>query len=141
MKWGILEDLLLEAKNLNGSNFQELRNRSERIQQYSDSLIKSVPEALNTQPINSRLLVLKTRAHLLYQTSHQGVLDSVNLQNAVTEMNSAVYHLIIHLNEKFQKEKIDSQRKGNEEMELIKQQRFKDSVMNLELQDKNRKKQ
>ncbi len=141
VKWGILEDLLLEAKNLNGSNFQELRNRSERIQQYSDSLIKSVPEALNTQPINSRLLVLKTRAHLLYQTSHQGVLDSVNLQNAVTEMNSAVYHLIIHLNEKFQKEKIDSQRKGNEEMELIKQQRFKDSVMNLELQDKNRKKQ
>lgn len=139
-KWGILEDFLSEAKNLNGSSFENLQNISERLQQFSDSLIKSVPEAFNTQPINSRLIVLKTRTDLLHQTSHQGIVDSASLQNSVSEMNSAVDNLIIHLNEKFQKEKIDSQRKGDEEIELKKQQRFKDSIMNLELQDKDRKK-
>lgn len=138
--WGVLEDFLSVARNLNGSNFQDLRNRSERIQQFSDSLVKSVPKAFDTRPIHSRLVVLKTRADLLYQTSHQDFIDSIGLQNTISEMNSAVDNLIVHLNEKFQKEKIDSQRKENEEMELKKQQRFKDSIMKLELQDKNRKK-
>lgn len=140
IRWGVLEDFLSEAKELNGSNYQDLRNRSEHFQQFSDSLIKSVPEALDTRPINSRLVVLKTRADLLYQTAHQAMIDSAGLQNAVSEMNAAVNNLIIHLNEKFQKEKIDSQRKEDEELELKKQQRFKDSIMDLELQDKNRKK-
>lgn len=140
LQWGILEDFLSEAKNLNGSNYQDLRNHSERLQQFSDSLIKSVPEALNSRPINSRLVVLKTRSNLLYQTSHRAYIDSAGLQNAVSEMNSAVDNLIIHLNEKVQKERIDFQRKDNEEMELKKQKRFQDSVMDLELRDQNRKK-
>ena len=140
VQWGVLEDFLSVAKNLNGSNFQDLRNRSERLQQFSDSLVKSVPNVFDTRPINSRLIVLKTRADLLYQTSHQDFIDSTGIQNTISEMNSAVDNFIIHLNEKFQKDKIDSQRKENEDMELKKQQRFKDSVMNLELRDLNRKK-
>lgn len=138
--WGVLEDFLSVAKNLNGSNFQDVRNRSERLQQFSDSLVKSIPPAFDTRPINSRLVVLKTRADLLYQTSHQDFIDSIGLQNTIWEMNSAVDNLIVHLNEKFKKERIDSQRKENEDMELKKQQRFKDSIIKLELQDQNRKK-
>lgn len=140
VQWGVLEDFLSVAKNLNGSNFQDLRDRSERLQRFSDSLVKSVPTAFDTRPINSRLIVLKTRADLLFQTSHQDFIDSTGIQNTIFEMNSAVDNFIIHLNEKFQKDKIDSQRKETEEMELKKQQRFKDSVMNLELRDLNRKK-
>ena len=56
------------------------------------------------------------------------------------EMNGAVKNLIVQLNEKFQKDKIDFTRKEDEENELKKQQRYKDSITNLELQDKKNKK-
>ena len=56
------------------------------------------------------------------------------------ELNLAVKNLIVQLNEKFQKDNIDFQRKEDEENELKKQQRYKDSIMNLELQDKKNKK-
>ncbi len=138
--WGVLEDLFIEAKKINGSNYQELRNRSERLKEYSDSLFKNIPDTLNTKPINSRLLVLKTRSELLFQASHQATIDSLKVQNAVEELNVSVKNLIVHLNEKFQKDIIDFQRKEDEENELKKQQRYKDSIINLELQDKNKKK-
>jgi hypothetical protein len=138
--WGVLEDLFSEAKNMNGNNYQELRNRSELLREYSDSLFKNIPDTLNTKPINSRLLVLQTRSALLFQDSHNSIIDSLKLQNAVEEMNIAVKNLIVQLNEKFQKDNIDFQRKDDEENELKKQQRYKDSIMNLELQDKNNKK-
>lgn len=138
--WGVLEDFLAETKKLNGSNFQLLKTRSERLTEYSDSLFKKIPDTLNTNQIRSRLLVLKTRAELLYQTAHRGTLDSSDLQNSVAEMNSAVKNIIIHLNGKFQKDKIDSERKENEKMELKSQKRFKDSIMDLERKDiQNRK--
>jgi len=138
--WGVLEDFLSEAKNVNGSNYQDLRNRSELLKQYSDSLLKNIPDTLNTKPINSRLLVLKTRSSLLFQTVHQASIDSLKVQNSMEELNLAVKNLIVQLNEKFQKDNIDFQRKEDEENELKKQQRYKDSIMNLELQDKKNKK-
>jgi GTPase SAR1 family protein len=138
--WGVLEDFFSEAKNVNGSNYEALRNHSERMKEYSDSLFKNIPDTLNTKPINSRLLVLKTRTELLFQTAHQSIIDSSKIQNSVIEMNIAVKNLITQLNEKFQKDNIDFQRKEDEETELKKQQRYKDSIMNLELQDKNKKK-
>lgn len=139
IQWGVLEDMLSQAQTINGSTHEDLLNHSERLQQYSDSLIKSVPQALDTDPIKSRLIVLNTRSRVLYQTSHQALIDSTDIQNAVTEMNAAVNNLIVQLNEKFQKEKIDLQRKGDEEMELQQQKRYKDSIMELELKDINRK--
>lgn len=138
--WGVLEDFLLEAKNLNGSNYQSLRNHSERLKEYSDSLFKNIPDTLDTRPIHSRLIVLKTRAELMFQASHQDMIDSLKVQNSVEEMNIAVKNLIVQLNEKFQKDNIDFQRKEDEVTELKKQQRYKDSIMNLELQDKKNKK-
>ena len=139
-RWGVLEDFFAEAKNMNGTNYEALRNRSERMKEYSDSLFKNIPDTLNTKPINSRLLVIKTRSELLFQASHQDAIDSVKLQTSITEMNVAVNNLIVQLNEKFQKDNIDFQRKEDEENELKKQQRYKDSIVNLELQDKKNKK-
>lgn len=133
--WGVLEDLFSELKKANGSNYQDLRNHSELLREYSDSLFKNIPDTLNTKPINSRLLVLKTRSHLLFQVAHRGSIDSSSVQTSVEEMNIAVRNLIIHLNEKFQKDNIDFQRKEDEDKELKKQQRYKDSILNLELQD------
>lgn len=138
--WGILEDFVTEAKNANGSNYQELRNRSELLKQYSDSLLKKIPDTLNTKLISSRLYVLKTRSELLFQEANQSKIDSLKLETSLEEMNSALKNLIVQLNEKFQKDAIDFQRKDNEENELKKQKRYKDSIMNLELQDIKKKK-
>lgn len=137
--WGVLEDILAVTKKLNGSNFQALKNRSDQLTEYSDSIFKKIPDTLNTNQIRSRLLVLKTRAELLNQIANRGTLDSADLQNSVMEMNTAVSNLIVHLNEKFQKDKIDFQRKENEKKELKLREGFKDSIINLELEDqKNR---
>lgn len=135
LRWGILEDLFSEAKKLNGSNFQSLKNRSERLMEFSDSLFTKIPDTLKTNQIQSRMLVLKTRADLLYQSTHSGILDSAYLQNSVMEMNGAVKNLITHLNEKFLKDKIDSQRIANEKRELKSQKRYQDSIMDLKRQD------
>ena len=140
VRWGVLEDFLTEAKNANGSNYQDLRNRTERLSEYADSLFKNIPDTLNTRPIQSRLMVLKTRSALLFQASHQASIDSSKVQQSLNEMNTAVKNLIVQLNEKFQKDKIDFTRKEDEENELKKQQRYKDSIINLELQDKKNKK-
>lgn len=136
--WGVLEDVLSEVRRLNGSNYHSLQSLSENIKQHSDSLTKSIPEALNTQAINSRLMVLKTRADLLFQSAHNEALDTLSIQEAVREMNLAVSNLINRINEKVQKDKIDFQRKENEEAELKKQQRYRDSIMELELADQKR---
>jgi hypothetical protein len=85
-------------------------------------------------------VVIKTRSQLLFQASHQDAIDSLRVQNTVEEMNVAVNNLIIHMNEKFQKDNIDFQRKEDEGTELKKQQRYKDSILKLELQDKKNKK-
>lgn len=138
--WGVLEDFLNEAKVANGSNYQSLRNHSERLLEYSDSLFKNVPDTLQTKPIHSRLVVLKTRSQQLFQASHRDRIDSAGVQQAMKEMNLAIENLIVHLNEKFQKDRIDLLRKEDEASELKKQERFKDSVLELERQDKNRQK-
>lgn len=133
--WGVLEDLLSEVKTANGSNLEALRHHSEQLKLYSDSLFKKIPDTLHTQPINSRLLVVKTRSELLYQVSHQDAIDSAKVQNSLNDLNIAIKNLIVQLNEKFQKDNIDYQRKQDEENELKKQQRYRDSIFNLELQD------
>lgn len=138
--WGVLEDFVNEAKSANGSNYHDLRNRSELLRDYSDSLLKKIPDTLNTKPINSRLFVLKTRSELLFQVANQSNIDSLKLENSMEEMNLALKNLIVQLNEKFQKDNIDFQRKENEENELKKQQRYKDSIMKLELRDNKNKK-
>lgn len=139
LQWGVMEDFLYEAKNINGSTFDELKNSMERIDPYTDSIYKTIPDTLNINSITSRLNVIKTRTELLYQVSHQSNIDSLKIQKNIFELNVGVKNLIIQLNEKFQKDKIDYQRKDAEDAELKKQKRFQDSVYQIELLDKNKK--
>lgn len=140
LHWDGLEDFFMEIKKLNGANFQEIGNRSERLVGNIDMLFKNIPDTMNINQIKSRLLVVQTRGELLYQVAHRGSIDSADLQNSVMEMNNAVKNFIIHLNEKFNKDIIDSQRKENEKNELKNQKSFSDSIMELERQDiQNRK--
>lgn len=135
-QWGAFEDFEEEAKNINGSTIEALRDKSERLISRIDSLTKKVPDTLQTQSIISRVMVAKTRASLLRQEVNKGRIDSLRLQTYLDEMNMATKNLIIQVNEKFQKDAIDFQRRDDEKKELEKQKRFLDSVYKSELQDK-----
>ena len=135
-QWGAYEDFEVEAKTINGSTIEDLRDKSERLVSRIDSLTKKVPDTLQTQSIISRVMVAKTRALLLQQEVHKARIDSSQLQIQIDEMNMATKNLIIQINEKFQKDDIDFQRKDDENKEIEKQKKFLDSVYKSELQDK-----
>jgi len=53
----------------------------------------------------------------------------------ISEAYKAINHFVVQINEKLQKDGIDIQRSADEAAELKKQQRARDSIFNLELQD------
>jgi len=118
VQWIGFEDFEIEFRSLNGSTLEQLRAKSERLVQYTDSLTKKIPDTLNSISISSRLVVVRTRANLLFQEVHKSRLDSLRLENAIDEMNIAVTHLILQLNEKFEKDEIDLQRKEADDNDL-----------------------
>lgn len=134
-QWGIFKDLLKEIEDIHGSDYMKLRTHAENIREYTDSVSNSIPESLNTNPVNSRLLVLKTRAELLYESSHLAAIDTFKIQNSIRELTKATSNLIMQFNEKLQKERIQGQRKEDEQKELEKQAKFRDSVLQVERQD------
>jgi hypothetical protein len=136
-QWSVFEDFEKEARSINGSSLEKLRSSTERLVQYSDSLSKKIPDTLSSNAVRSRLAVVKTRANLLFQEVRKSRIDSVKLENSIAEMDNATANFFVQLNEKFQKDAIDFQRKDDEERELEKQKKFLDSVYKAELKDKN----
>jgi len=134
--WGAYEDFDMEAKSINGNNIEALQIKTSQLVSHIDSLTKKIPDTLNTRAISSRVIVVKTRSQLLEQEVNKSRIDSLQLQNYFEELNISVKNLIIQINEKFQKDAIDLQRVDNEKQELEKQQRFIDSVYQIELQDR-----
>ncbi|MFC7356294.1 hypothetical protein ACFQO1_01235 [Jejudonia soesokkakensis] len=137
IKWSVYEDFENEITQINGSNIEALLSSTERLVQFSDSLIKTVPPTLNEQAISSRLLVTKTRANLLHQEIRLSRLDSLAIETKIEQLNQATKNLIVRINEKFTKQSIDLERKDDEEAELKKQKKFQDSVFQVELRDRD----
>lgn len=135
-RWGIFRDFLEEVEAIYGSDYMKLRTHAENIRQYTDSVSNSIPNALKTKPVNSRLLVLKTRAGLLYESSHLSFIDTSNIQNSIRELNKATSNLIMEFNEKLQRDYIHNQRKEDEQKEMEKQSKFRDSVFQAERRDR-----
>lgn len=136
--WGVLNDIISDSRKINGSNILQIREYSENIRNHSDSLANSIPQTLDTQPIRSRLIVLNTRSKILFQEVRKEIIDSSKLQKAVLEFNTSIDNLILHINEKIQKDQIDMQRRDDEEQELKSQSKFRDSIFELERADQQR---
>jgi len=136
-QWAVFDDFEMEATTISGSTIEELKVKTERLITHSDSLAKKIPDTLNTNLVTSRLMVVGTRTKLLHQEVNRARLDSAKIVNHINEFNMAVVNFLRQLNEKFQKDAIDEQRKDDEKKELEKQKRFLDSVYQAELQDKN----
>ncbi len=137
--WGAYEDFDIEAKSINGNNIEALQIKTSQLVSHIDSLTKKIPDTLNTRAIFSRVIVVKTRSQLLEQEVNKSRIDSIQVQNYLSEINISVKNLIVQINEKFQKDAIDFQRIDNEKQELEKQKKFLDSVYKVELQDKRKK--
>jgi len=136
-QWAVFEDFDNEIRTVNGRTKEVLKNKSIRLVTHMDSLSKKIPDTLSSRAIKSRLLVVKTRVHLLDQELNKSKPDSTMLQGHISELNTSYSHLIEQINEKFEKDAIDLQRLDDEKEELEKQKRFLDSVYKAELQDQN----
>ena len=84
--------------------------KSRELVSHLDSLMKKIPDTLNTKSIYSRVVVVKTRSLLLSQVLEKPRVDSIQLQNYIDEMNISGKNLIIQINEKFEKDAIDLQK-------------------------------
>ena len=79
-----------------------------------DSILKKIPDTLNTPIIYSRLLVVKTRTYLLNQEVKKIHLDSIKLENKLNELNISIKNLFIQIDEKMEKDLIDLQKFNSE---------------------------
>ena len=139
IQWGAFEDFEEQAKTINGNNLEAIQPKSILMVSHIDSLIKKIPDTLNTPLIFSRVIVVKTRTQLLNQEVNKAHFDSVRLQDDFKEMNISVKNLFIQINEKFEKDAVDLLRVDSENKELVLQKQFLDAVYKAELEDQNKK--
>lgn len=137
--WSVYDDFFAEASTLNKINLSNLRIKTQKLLARTDSLSKKIPDTLYTNAIFSRLVIIKTRIELLNQEVNRTVVDSEKIETNISETQEAVRNLIVQLNEKFQKDRIDLQRIDDEKKELEKQKKFLDSVYQAELKDQQTK--
>lgn len=139
INWGAFEDFEKQAKTINGTSMEVIKTKSILMVSHIDSIIKKIPDTLNTPLIFSRVIVVKTRTQLLNLEVNKAHFDSVRLQNYFKEMNVSVRNLFIQINEKFEKDAIDLQRVDTEKKELVLQKEFLEAVYKAELEDQNNK--
>ncbi|MFT4801654.1 MAG: hypothetical protein ACI93N_001429 [Flavobacteriaceae bacterium] len=139
IRWGAFEDFEEQVKTINGSTMEAIQSKAILMVSHIDSLIKKIPDTLNTPLIYSRVIVVKTRTQLLNQEVNKAHFDSVRLQDYFKELNISVKNLFVQINEKFEKDAIDLQRVDSENQELKLQKQFLDSVYKAELEDQKKK--
>ena len=118
IQWGAFEDFEEQANTINGNSLEILKEKSNLMVSHVDSILKKIPDTLNTPIIYSRLLVVKTRTHLLNQEARKVHLDSISLEKKLIDLNISVKNLFVQINEKLEKDQIDLQRNNNEKIEI-----------------------
>jgi len=131
-QWSVYIDFEDDVKSINPSTLSEVRSKSERLVTYVDSLVKKIPDTIDTQPIYSRIIIVNTRIKLLEQAVNSKRENSERIQLYFAEMNQSIANLKVQINEKLQKDIIDLQRKKSEEEELEKQRKKIDSIIDSE---------
>lgn len=137
--WPIFLEFEKEMASLQPNTLSGLKTKIEKLLVQTDSIGKNIPDTLKANAIFSRLTIVKTRIGLLKQEVARGKTRPEIIQENLIETNKAVNNLIVQINEKFDKDKIDIERKDNEEKELEKQKKARDSIFKLELKDQNKK--
>ena len=121
-QWPVFDDLITEVLAINQASLKTIQQRSNMLVSRMDSLTRNIPDTLNTQPIYARVIITKTRAAIVKQEANKSRLDTLAMQQAISQMNLATANLIIQINEKFEKDTQDNKVKNNElqEKEVLK---------------------
>ena len=129
-QWPVFDDLITEVLAINQASLKTIQQRSNILVSRMDSLTKNIPDTLNTQPIYARVIVTKTRAAIVKQVANKSRLDTLAMQQAISQMNLATANLIIQINEKFEKDTQDNTVKKNElqEKEVLKKRLYSEQT-------------
>lgn len=138
LSWPAFQDFQREAEELNDNTLTELKSRTRRLITYSDSIIRSIPDSLNTQSVYARLLVVNNNVRLFHQELNKDQLDSATVAANLEDLLLATSNFYQQINQKLLKDAIDMQREEDEKNELEQQKQFLDSVLQEELKDNNR---
>ncbi|MCB0457773.1 MAG: hypothetical protein KDC91_08520 [Flavobacteriaceae bacterium] len=136
--WPIFQEFKAEALGLKNLPLADLKSKTERLLTQVDSLSKNIPDTLFSNTIQSRISIVKTRINLLKQEINKGKTNPEEIEKNLEETQKSIATFLVHINEKVLKDKIDFQRKDDEEKELEKQRKTRDSVFELELKDQKK---
>lgn len=136
--WPIFRDFQRVSYNIQNIPIADIRPRSNNLLGHTDSLIKNIPDTLYSPAIESRLMVIKTRLHLLFQESKKGKPSPENLELYISELRTSIDNFVTQINEKVEKDEVDLLHKDDEEKELAKQRKAMDSIYKLELEDQKK---
>ncbi|MCR9182669.1 MAG: hypothetical protein NXH73_07060 [Flavobacteriaceae bacterium] len=126
--WQYFKEFENDLKRINQGNVRDYRAETERMVAVSDSLLKNIPEDLNTNSISSRMRVLNVRVKLLDETLHQPTVKTDVITENLKETNTAFSNLIIQINELFEKQRIDEMTRLKENMERAETNQTRDSL-------------
>lgn len=124
--WQYFQEFENDLKQINRGNVRSYRSETERMSAVADSLLKNIPEVLNTNAISSRMRVVNVRVKLLEESIHQPNAELEVITNHLKETNNAFTNLIIQINEKFEKMRIDELARTLENLEQSESARASD---------------
>ncbi len=126
--WQYFKEFENDLKRINQGNVRDYRAETERMVTVTDSLLKNIPEYLNTNAISSRMRVLNVRVKLLDETMHQPTVKTDVITENLQETNTAFSNVIIQINELFEKQRIDEMTQLEENMERAETGQTRDSI-------------
>lgn len=115
--WQYFQEFENDLKNINRGNLRNYKSETERMVTVADSLLKNIPDPLNTPAISSRMRVVNVRVKLLNETLQQPNSEASKILSNLEETNTAFTNLLIQINGKFEKESIDIEASTDENLE------------------------
>ncbi len=105
--WPVFKDFKRISGNLVNIPVEDMKYRSNNLRLQSDSLVVTLPKALESPIVRARLLVVSTRINLLNQETKKSVPDSTVIENRLLELHQSIREFILHINEKIEKDLLD----------------------------------
>lgn len=128
LQWKNFQELENNLAYINQGNLTSFSSETKRMKSIADTLVLYPPRVLQSNPILSRMRVLRTRIYLLDQVVHQRGLGTEVIENNLEETNLAFYNLLLQINEKFEKDAIDALTRTQENMMRSQQKSVRDSL-------------
>lgn len=126
--WQYFKEFENDLIRINQGNVRSYRAETQRMVTVSDSLLKNIPESLNTTAISSRVRVVNVRVKLLDETVHQVNVKTEVIAKNLKETNAAFSNLINQINEKFERQLNEERVRTQDNIDQAKKLQSRDSL-------------